>query len=450
MTTVDARVNAALTALLAGGMVERLLVAFSGGLDSTVLLCLAREFATTRGLGVGAVHVDHGLHADSAEWARRCVASAAADGIVCDVERLVGTPAAAASIEAWARDQRYRVLSDYADAQTLVLTAHHEDDQTETVLQRVLSGAGPHGLAAMRSRRQLGRGWLARPLLGVTRAELQSVAAARGLSWIDDPANRDARYLRNRIGTVLLPALERVYPGARAGLLRLATIQGEVAALVDGLCDQVLAQDGLPAHCLRVASVRASAAPLRPFLLKRWLARAGAPVPGGRQLIRMLTEVVAANDDATPRVSWGDCAVRRYAGDLYLTSAQWAPRSDAVQWQLPQPLDLPWGRLGIQLVTGTGSELDAVKLAALPLRVEFRQGGERLQLPRRGHSQALKKLFQQWQVPVWERDLLPLIYLDDRLAAVADRAVGAEFVAAPGASAAVLTWTWTIYPQAGL
>ncbi|MEQ8660172.1 MAG: tRNA lysidine(34) synthetase TilS, partial [Gammaproteobacteria bacterium] len=158
--TLEARVAATLSRLRGACGASRLLVAWSGGLDSTVLLHLACAHARADGLAIAAVHVDHGLAAESTAWAAHCVRYAARLGVPCTTRRLAASPPAGASIEAWAREQRYAALAGQSDAATLVLTAHHRDDQRETVLQRVLEGAGPHGLAGMRELRRLGAGHL--------------------------------------------------------------------------------------------------------------------------------------------------------------------------------------------------------------------------------------------------------------------------------------------------
>ena len=432
--TLVAQAEAALAALIARSGARRLLVALSGGLDSSVLLDLAGRYARRANLDIDALHVDHGLARDSAQWADHCAVIAARLGVACAVHRLYSRPPAGASIEAWAREQRYAALAAVTRHDTLVVTAHHRDDQRETVLQRVLEGAGPHGLVGIRDLRRLGEGHLGRPLLDIERAALHAHAESTGLSWVEDASNQDWRFRRNRLRHEVLPRLEAAVPGARSGLLRLAAIQADVASGLDRFADGLLATSANPPHRIAIDTLGAAGPEWAPFVLRRALARAGCAQPGRRPLEAILGSVCGARRDANPVVRWGGHAVRRYRDELFVTPAALPPVPTApVTWRAAQPLELTAGTLALR--RGRGHALDttwfdrsrATRDAALT--VDFRRGGEVCRPHGSAHRRPLKHLFQEWGVPPWERARTPLLYIDGELAAVVGYCVCERFAA---------------------
>ena len=425
------RCAARLDALLQGSGVSALLLAYSGGLDSSVLLHLLRDYTQTRGLRLQAHHIDHALHSDSATWNARCAELATHFGVAYSAERLASTPPAGASIENWARHARYAALLAHTDAQTALLTAHHQDDQAETVLLHALRGSGPHGLAGIRAHGRCGDTRLLRPLLDESRAELRIYADVHGLTWIEDPSNVEQRFARNRLRAAVLPTMEHAFPGAAAALARVASLQGEVVEVLEALADQIVGDaQTLPMSCLRD-----SAPPLRPYLIKRWLARRGGPPPGRAQLEHILHDMLHARVDGAPAVVWRGVAVRRYDDRLFVTTARVPlPAEHSPSWSSPwAALALKHGDLSAQAVAEQG--LDTRRLAQSSLSVRYRCGGERLRLHAGGPRRELKHLFQEWRVPPWQRASWPLLYVGDQLAAVPGYAVAAEFrsvAAGPG------------------
>ena len=425
------RCAARLDALLQGSGITALLVAYSGGLDSTVLLHLLRDYTQTRGLHLRAHHIDHALQSASAAWNARCAEVAARLGVTYSAERLASAPPAGASIEEWARQARYAALLARTDGLTALLTAHHQDDQAETVLLHALRGSGPHGLAGIRAHGRYGDTRLLRPLLDESRAELSVYADVHALRWIDDPSNAEQRFARNRLRGAVLPELERAFPGAAAALARVATLQGEVVQVLDALADQIIGA----AHTLPLSCLRDSAPPLRPYLIKRWLVRRGGPPPGRAQLEHIVHDMLHARVDGAPAVVWRGVAVRRYDDHLFMTAARLpVPAQHSASWSSPwAALVLAHGELSAQVAAEQG--LDARRLGEGSLSVRYRCGGERLRLHAGGPRRELKHLFQEWRVPPWQRASWPLLYVGERLAAVPGYAVAAEFrivVAGPG------------------
>mgnify|MGYP003625866743 CR=1 FL=1 len=403
-------------ATLAAGLARRappgpLWLAFSGGLDSTVLLHLLVEAGLGERLGV--LHVDHGLQADSAAWAAHCVRHAAGLGLTCRVANV--TVSGNGGLEANARTARYQALCRHAGGATLI-TAHHLNDQAETLLLRLLRGAGVGGLAAIGEHGRWHGTPLWRPLLTVPRATLHGLAEQYGWDWIEDPSNRHNDLRRNHLRNDILPRLQQQWPGAVATLARAAGHQAEAAALLAERATEDLAALGGAARHLPLAPLKALSPARRGNVLRHWLAGAGA-VASEAQL-NQIEALLGAAADRAARVEWGDWQLRRFAGALHLLSgAQCVALTGEWHWHPSQGgLDLgPW-----RLCDGVTPENDRVPvwLAAdsAPLRLAPACGGERLL--RQGCHQRVSELWRAAGVPPWRRRQWPLIYQDGELVSV--------------------------------
>ena len=374
----------------------RLIVAYSGGLDSTVLLHLlaAREPAR-----VLAVHVHHGLQAVADDWARHCERVCAEFGVAFVLRRVAVDPNGAAGPEGTAREARYAALRGAMQPGDCLVTAHHRDDQAETVLLRLLRGTGIDGLAAMRPLSLFGTGQLWRPLLDVPRARLRAHAEAHGLRWIDDPHNDDPRYARSQLRREVLPLLRARWPQADASLARTAALAAETGELLCELAEQDHQKiaDGL---ALRVPALRALSAARRHLLLRHWLRGAGLPAPDAAALRRVDAEVLAAAGDAMPLLRWPGCELRRYRERLYAMPP--LPAIDAgwsAEWREGVLIELPQG-LGRLVANAPPPQ---------PLRVRHPQPGERVRAAPGAPSRSLKNLFQEAGLPPWLRPRLPVI-----------------------------------------
>ncbi|MEB0058796.1 tRNA lysidine(34) synthetase TilS [Variovorax sp. LG9.2] len=270
-----------------------LAVGYSGGADSTALLaaCAARWPGRVR-----AFHVHHGLQAAADDFERHC-ADVCAQLAVPFVSRHVDARHAAGdSPEATARDARYASFHDMAGAHTerpsvrSIAIGHHADDQVETLLLALSRGAGLPGLAAMPAiavRRGL---TIHRPLLGVSAADIRAWLATRGLPWIDDPTNDDARYTRNRIRAVLLPALVQTFPQFRSTFARSAAHAAEAQELLKELGAQDLVLVGNPP---RIPALQALSRARQGNVLRHWLRESHARAPSASQLDQLLDQIAA-------------------------------------------------------------------------------------------------------------------------------------------------------------
>lgn len=420
---------------LRAGDPPALCVAFSGGPDSTALLHALAQLPEARERSLRALHVDHGLHADSAAWSERCKAFCIALGVALTVARVRVEDPHGEGIEAAARRARHAAFSEHLREGEWLALAHHRDDQVENVLLKLLRGAGPEGLGGMRALRPLARGFLWRPLLDVPRAALHDYVAAHGLPCIDDPANANPRFARNILRNDLLPRIARHWPHADASILHTAQrcrtasdfISDEAAAALAPLrhADGSLDADGwlaLP------EALRAEA-------LHLWLRGHGLSTPGDRPYRELEIQASTAARDALPAVAWPGSQVRIWDGRLHaMPSLAEPPENWQEDWN-GAPLVLPadCGSL-VPETTEAGSAL-GVRMEP-PLVVRFRAGGERIKPAGDAHTRELRDLFQQARMPPWARARCPLIFAGDELVAVADlwsSARGEALFAAAGA-----------------
>ena len=383
-------------------------VAFSGGLDSSVLLHLLADDDRIRGRGLRALHVHHGLHPDADAWAARCRAACDALGLSCTVLRVDVDHGSGQGLEGAAREARRTALAEALQAGEVLALAHHRDDQAETFLLRALRASGPEGLAAMRPWRRFARGWMWRPLLAQPRAGIEDWARSRGLDWIEDPANADPAHLRSHLRHRVLPLLRERWPSADAALARSADLCADAADLLhardvealDALLDTAGNEDGDVAASLPIASLQALPAAERARALRAWTRGLRLPpLPGAA--IDAIEGLFAARTDGDAEFRWSNACIRAWRGRLHaMPQASPAPPDWTLEWNGRQPLALPGG----------GSlALEGAESFASPLRVHPRRGGERLRLPGRGHSHALKHLLQEAGIPPWQRSRLPLL-----------------------------------------
>jgi tRNA(Ile)-lysidine synthase len=421
---------------------NRYCVAYSGGVDSHVLLHL---LATHTGDLVGklnAVHVDHQIQRQSGDWGLHCRAICKELGVAFECLQVDAKPHPGESPEAAARRARYQALADWLPQDAVLLTAQHRDDQAETLLIQLFRGAGPRGLAAMPKLTLLGRGKMARPLLYCTRQAILDYACRHKLCWVEDPSNRDLRYDRNLLRHQVMPLLRQHWPGIDAVLARAASLQAEQVKLAQALAelDQRQCQPIEKSDQLNCDAVLALEPARQGNLLRHWLYNLGLPLPTHSVLEQLRDNVLQARGDATPCVRWSDAEVRRYQNRLYAMSP--LPVHDAVarqMWDIRQPLSLPraGGRLSAVACSGRGLRVDQNSR----LQIRFRQGGETLQPAGRREHHSLKKLFQEWQVPPWERARVPLIYCNGELVAIAGLCVCEGFQVNHGEPGYRIIWS---------
>ena len=388
-----------------------LCVAFSGGPDSTALLHALAALPQARARGLRALHVDHGLHRQSGDWARQARTFCASLSVPCEVREVSVEGAAGEGLEAAARRARYAAFAQSLHTGEWLLLGHHRDDQAETVLLKLLRGAGPEGLGGMRAMRPLGGGMLWRPLLATPRAWLRDYVQAHGLPCIEDPSNADTRLGRNHLRHEIIPRLCRHWPQAVESILHSAALCRAADESLRARWMAAFATTHDPVSgSLDARSWLALDDALRGPLLEHWLHARGLPAPTTAQR-RQIERQCGARAGQQPCVRWPGAELHIWKGRLW----SHAPRSPVDPgWQADwhgEPLALPGGG---ELVLVPSARLEGT------LSVRLRQGGERIKRNGDRYTRELRDLFQQVALPPWERERCPLIYAGDELIAVAD------------------------------
>jgi tRNA(Ile)-lysidine synthase len=398
---------------------HRVVVAFSGGLDSTLLLHALDRY--TPPLALTAIHFDHGLHGDSADWAAHCAAVAAALDIEFESRRLELGDVRGESLEAVAREARYDAFRQIVGPGDVVVTAHHADDQLETVLLRILRGAGVRGLTAIHEVGALGQGRLARPLLGFTRAEIEAEATRMGLGWLDDPSNADTRFDRNFLRARILPLLRERWPRAGLTATRTARLMAEAETVLGEVAEVDLA---VAAEDERISIDRLAALsePRLNNALRHFIRGRNLPVPNAVQLAE-LTKALGVRDDAEVVVSWPGAEARIYRRQLYLLAPKVTVPGEPGRVDVESAFAFPAGEL--KLVPSDGYGIPD-RWARSGLDVAFRYGGERFQPQGSRHHKSLKQWFQEAGIVPWMRGAVPLLYHDHELVAVGDICLAAD------------------------
>lgn len=422
-----------------GSPVPGLLVALSGGLDSTVLLAalIAGRDAGHR-TPLRAIHVDHGLHADSARWSEHCRAQAAALQVPFEQAGVDARPRHGESPEAAARVARYALLAGRLMPGEVLLTAHHADDQLESVLLQWLRGGGVRAVAGMQALGRFAAGWHARPLLGFTREELAAWAEQSGLQWLADPSNLDPRFDRNYLRLEVLPAIRRRWPAAARTAGRVAAHAAELLEMEAAIAsaDLALAADGRALSLRRLEFLP----PARQrWVLRAWLRAQHLPVPAQSTLAAAMHDVAAAAPDRVPCTNWPGARLYRYRDRLYAEpEASCVARLGGGDWSPGRVLDL--GELGeLELVPATGAGLSRERCPVL-LQVAMPGRGERLVPAGASHARPLRKWLQERGVLPWRRAQLPVVRCDGEIVAVGDLACAARYAARPGEPSWAVAW----------
>ncbi|MEE9395554.1 MAG: tRNA lysidine(34) synthetase TilS [Methylococcales bacterium] len=400
---------------------EQCLVAYSGGLDSHVLLHLCVHL---RKIGLidklSAIHIHHGLMPDSDAWSNHCETVTKGLAVPFQLSEVNVGAKPGQSIEEAARDARYGALRQTMTSGCHLLTGQHQDDQAETMLLQLFRGTGLAGLSAMPEIKAFGKGRLVRPLLSFTREILYEYAVTNKLIWINDGSNDDRRYGRNYLRHEIMPLLKERWPGISHVLTRTSRHCAEANDILAGLASRELdSAQGKAPNSLSISALAKLVVPYQRLVIRKWITDSSFRCPAARIIDRILKDVLTALPDRMPIVCWKEGAVRRYRDDLFILPppSKFEP-SAVLSWYGSTPLQLPDdnGKLEILLETGEGIPLQLWEKGRITVR--YRRGGERCKIPNRIGHHSLKKLFQEKGVPPWERQQIPLIYIDDVLAAV--------------------------------
>jgi tRNA(Ile)-lysidine synthase len=400
---------------------RQVLVGFSGGLDSTVLL---HQLATSADPGkrvVRAIHVEHGLHPDADAWAMHCQRFCDLHDVSLTIVHVDVARDGGDGLEAAARKVRHAAFEAELRDDEILALAHHRDDQAETFLLRALRASGPDGLGAMRAWRAFGRGWLWRPLLDIALADLLTYAQQHGLQWIEDPSNTDTALDRNFLRHRVLPLLRERWPQVDAAFARSALLSAQADELLgEEDAQSLLSVQGHDPRTIDVEGLRRIPVARRARVLRRWIVNLKLPPLPAQGIARIESDLLLATQDTNAAFAWSGSVIHRWRNVLH---------ADIQRAPLPLDWQVHWdGRHRLPLPGGGALELSGVDGFDEPISLLARRGGERITLPGRSHSHSLKHVLQDLGVPPWQRERLPLLSTQDgKLIAAGDLVYSSSF-----------------------
>ncbi|CAG1020742.1 bifunctional protein TilS/HprT [Patescibacteria group bacterium] len=405
---------------------ETIYVGYSGGADSHVLLHLCTSSVELINKVV-AVHVHHGLQKEADFWAEHCQKIAQNIGIDFKLLRVDATANAGESPEEAARNARYAALKPLIGTDDALLIAQHRDDQLETVLLQLFRGAGLRGLSGIPESMPFGQGLMLRPLLNVSKADIDDYAKKRRLNWVEDPSNQQNDLDRNYLRNVIIPQLKERWVACDKTVARSARHCAEAQLIVSAVAEELF----YPVfdktnRTLNITRLCEHKIPRQQLIIRHWFQLLGFKMPSQIFVERIQNEVIGAKEDAEPMLSGQGFVIRRYRDNLYcLRSPELTPPEEMMWVATDNFINFTERRRLFYIHSSAGIPFDRWQKAKVSIK--FRNGGEKIRLPNRKERHTLKKLFQEAGIPPWERDLIPLIYMDNKLAAVGDLWISADF-----------------------
>lgn len=389
-------------------------IAYSGGIDSTVLLHAASMVCLESGHSLKAIHIDHQIHVDSQQWSQHCIEQCRKLNIPIETLCVDIQQFSQQGTEGAARAARYQAFENALNVNDVLFTAHHADDQVETILLQLFRGAGVHGLAGCAHTRTLGNALLVRPLLGIARQHIESYAEQNQLHWRDDPSNDSLLHDRNYLRHEVMPLLHARWKGLRETMVRSSQWQSESAQMLDSLA-QLDAMDAVDSdNSLRVDPLIKLDNTRLKNVLRWWIRKAGCLAPSADVLDSIIHDAIHSRSDCEACIRWQSNEIRKYRDQLYLQTVSTSHDATlSYQWDLQQALSI--NSLDLKL-TRQQMQQFGVNLSNIDqLTVCFRRGGEVMRPRGRGCQKELKALFQEQGVKPWERDRIPLLFHNQQL-----------------------------------
>ena len=420
----------------------KLALAFSGGLDSTVLLHLLIEVNKVLLFQLSAHHVHHGLSPNADNWADFCQQVCLKLNIPFALSKVNINKNSGLGTEATAREARYKALlrpdADFI-CPDFILLAHHQDDQAETLLLQLARGAGVKGLAGMAAM----SGKLLRPLLDVPRSDLEAYAKQHHLTWIEDESNTDTALDRNFMRHKVLPILEKSYPSIRQTLSRSAQHMADANALLDELAHFDAMQAGFVAETnttIGLSTLKNLSEPRVNNCLRWWLSQNGLQMPSQQQLQQINQQLMHAKSDANIAIKLKENLIlKRYQNRAYLVPNLPPNAPINLVWQGENMIDLP-NKTQLIFSKKMGEGISLRKIENAPLRIKFREGSERFKPQLSRPHRSLKVMLQNANMPPWQREQLPLIFMDETLVIIPNMGVAAGLQASSDELGLVVNW----------
>ncbi len=404
----------------------RVYVGYSGGVDSHVLLHLCASIKILEGK-ITAVHVHHGLQAQAQSWVEHCQKIAEKLGVGFTLLEVDATANPGESPEEAARNARYNALKALIGVDDALLIGQHREDQLETVLLQLFRGAGLRGLSGIPESIFFGQGIMLRPLLNVAKLDINEYAKTNNLQWIEDPSNQQNDYDRNYLRNTVIPLLKQRWESCDKTVARSAKHCAEAQVIVSAVADELFYPVfSKSSKTLCVTQLLAHKNPRQHLIIRHWFQSLGLRMPAQAFIERIQAEVIAAREDCDPMLVGQGFFIRRYRDRLYcLKQSEQEPLQD-INWPAGETFINFAIHRRLSYTTSSAGILHD-KWQKSKVTVKFRSGGEKIRLPNRKEHHTLKNLFQEAGIPPWEREMIPLVYLDNKLAAVGDLWISADF-----------------------
>jgi len=411
------------------------IVGFSGGADSTALLYALTRLKPRLETPVSAVHINHGIHKDADVWQQHCESFCRQHSIPLQCLKVNPVNRNGNGLEAEARQLRYDAITDLLKPGDCLLTAHHSDDQAETLLLNLMRGSGVDGLSAMPEHRPLGAGSLQRPLLGFQNSMLRDYLADKGIDWLEDPSNLLLNHDRNYVRHEVIPLLEKRWPGINKRLLLTRMAMAESRSLLEPIADEYLQQHLAHRFVLLITEQLEQNPALIKLVIRRWLKKTVVPSVPAHRLNSLCRQLQQAKKAQKITILWAGWSLRVYKRQLWLQPDNEIPPCPSLEWPIGQSdVDLG-GDIGKLTINGQNPN-------SLPgqLRIGSRQHNKGISLKQGAHHKSLKNLFQSTGVPSWLRDNIPLCIMDGELVAVGDWIFSEPFAAWMSENRVAYSW----------
>ena len=396
----------------------RYVVAYSGGMDSTALLYALSQIGD--GIPIIAIHINHQINKDSDTWEQHCRKNALSYGVNFESFKIDLNYNSGKGLEATLRESRYKIFQDFIMEGDWLLTAHHQSDQTETLMLNLFRGSGVSGLSAINTLRKFYSGNLVRPLLEINRKYLKEYVLKNDLSWLDDPSNYDNDFDRNYLRNKIIPQLEDRWPSLDKRLAKVAKFSFEAKLSIEELAKIDLENTGT-IDCYNIELLRDLPKTRQRNLIRYSLNKMNLPSPPFNQLMEITKIITKYSNNSHPLISWKGAQIRCYRDFLYLLPKSSLNLELKGQKFFPHNDSLCLGEnMGqISLVPSQKVGIDP-NIAELGLEINFRNGGENIHPIDSKHDRKLKKLLQERKVFPWLRDKIPLLLHKGEIVCVGD------------------------------
>jgi len=406
---------------------NRIVIGYSGGLDSHVLLHLVADSPDIKH-EILAVYIHHGLQGSADHWAKHCQQTAENLDVSFKVVHVNAKPIKGQSPEEAARNARYQAFKKILRENDQLLFAQHRDDQLETVLLQLFRGAGLKGLSGMPSAIRFGPGMLIRPLLDVSQEAIKLYALQHQLEWVEDPSNQDIQFDRNYLRHEIIPLLQHRWPSLDKTISRVAEHCADAHTMLSTSANNKmrLLYD-TQKQCLSISGLLEYVELMQQWIIREWLDQLDARMPSQKVMTAILQDVLRAQPEANPIVQYDGLNIQRYRDALYLTKIRQKPDLKQVLSWLKAHKSLLLSNNGVLIIEDAEQGISQQAWLQGNIQVKYRQGGEKIALPNRCGHHSLKKLYQEAGIAPWLRDVIPMIYIDGKLAAIAGYWISADF-----------------------